>query len=92
MNTHAGWAVVQQGQGWWYPLVMARDPRDLKRLAAELAALTPEERALVLAEVRQHHAPRPLPKDFRPPVLKASGGRWIGGDLRRESLYGDDGR
>ena len=71
---------------------MARELRDLKWLADELAALTPEERALVLAEVNQGHAARPLPKDFRPPVLKGSGGRWIGGDLRRESLYGDDGR
>ncbi len=64
----------------------------MKRLADELASLSPEERGRVLAEVRQHHTARPLPKDFRPPVLRASGGRWIGGDLRRESLYGDDGR
>jgi phage-related minor tail protein len=71
---------------------MARDPRDLKRLADELTALTPEERARVLAQVRQQRAARPLPKDFKPPVLTASGGRWVGGDLRRESLYGDDGR
>lgn len=71
---------------------MARSPRDLKRLADELAALTPEDRARVLAEVRTRQAPRPLPKDFHPPILKASGGRWIGGDLRRESIYGDDGR
>ena len=71
---------------------MARDPRDLKRLAEELASLSPEDRARVMAEIRHRHAARPLPKSFRPPLLKASGGRWIGGDLRRESLYGDDGR
>lgn len=71
---------------------MARDSRDLKRLAEELASLSPEDRARVMTEVRRGHAARSLPKDFRPPILKASGGRWIGGDLRRESLYGDDGR
>ncbi|MFO0582056.1 MAG: hypothetical protein U0229_07290 [Anaeromyxobacter sp.] len=71
---------------------MARDARDLKRLAEELANLTPEERERVLADVRARHASRPLPQDFHPPVLKASAGRWIGGDLQREDLYGDDGR
>jgi hypothetical protein len=71
---------------------MARDPRDLKRLAEELASLSPEDRARVMAEIRHRHGARPLPKGFRPPLLKASGGRWIGGDLRRGSLYGDDGR
>jgi hypothetical protein len=71
---------------------MARDPRDLKRLADELAALTPEEFAGVLADVRSRRRPRPLPKDFRPPVLRDSGGRWIGGDLRRQCTYDDDGR
>jgi hypothetical protein len=67
---------------------MARDARDLHRLAQELAALTPEERARVLSEATRL---RPPPRDFSPPVLRG-GGRWVGGDLRRESLYGDDGR
>jgi hypothetical protein len=71
---------------------MARDPRDLKRLAEELAGLTPEERSLVLADVARRSPPRPLPKDFRPPVFQRSGGRWIGGSLRREEMYGDDER
>ena len=71
---------------------MARDPRDLKRLADELAGLSPEERARVLADVVLRARLRPLPRDFRFPVLPRSGGRWIGGSLRREDLYGDDGR
>jgi hypothetical protein len=71
---------------------MAHDPRDLKRLADELAALTPEELASVLADVRSRRLARPLPKDFRPPILRDSGGRWIGGDLRRDNTYDDDGR
>jgi hypothetical protein len=71
---------------------MARDPRELKRLADEFANLTPDERALVLADVAGRRAPRPLPKDFRPPTFRRSGGAWIGGSLRREELYGDDER
>jgi hypothetical protein len=71
---------------------MARDQRDLKRLADELASLTAEERASVLADVARRRLVRPLPRDFRPPVFKDTGGRWIGGTLRREDIYGDDGR
>lgn len=71
---------------------MACDPRGLRRLADDLASLSPEDRARVLAEVRQRQERRPLPEGFRPPVLEANGGRWIDGDLRRESLSGEDGR
>lgn len=71
---------------------MARDQRDLERLADELAALSPEERARVLADVTRRDRLRPLPRDFRFPVLERSGGRWIGGSLRREDMYGDDER
>lgn len=70
---------------------MARDARDLHRLAQELAALTPEERDRVLAEAAQRDVLRPPPSNFSPPVL-SGGGVWVGGDLRRESMYGDDGR
>ncbi len=70
---------------------MARTAEDLHRLAQELAALTPEERAHVIADAARRERLRPLPKDFVPPALKG-GVRWVGGDLRRETLYGDDGR
>lgn len=69
---------------------MARDPRDLRRLAQELAALSPEERARVIADATRARL-RPLPKGFTPHVLRG-GTHWVGGDLRREDLYGDDGR
>jgi hypothetical protein len=69
---------------------VARDPRDLRRLAQELAALSPEERARVIADATRARL-RPLPKGFTPPVL-SGGTRWIGGDLHREDLFGDDGR
>lgn len=70
--------------------MMARDARDLRRLAEELAALTPEERERVIADATRDMRFPPPPIDFKPPVIK--GGKWVGGDLRRESLYGDDGR
>jgi hypothetical protein len=70
---------------------MVRTAKDLHRLAQELAALTPEESARVLAEAARRERLRPPPKDLTPPVLRG-GTRWIGGDLRRESIYGDDGR
>ena len=71
---------------------MARDKKLLKRLATLLARLTPDERLRVLARVDRLGRRRPLPQDFRPPVIAQSGGRWIGGSLRREEMYGDDGR
>jgi hypothetical protein len=71
---------------------MPRRRRDLRRLIEELAALTPEERAQVIEQAAKSVEPfRPLPKGFKLPVLKG-GTRWIGGSLRREDIYGDDGR
>jgi hypothetical protein len=70
---------------------MARDARDLHRLAQELAALSPEERARVLSEAMRRDRLHPPPRAFSPPIL-SGGGRWVGGDLRRESLYSNDGR
>jgi hypothetical protein len=70
---------------------MARDPRDLERLARELAALTEEERACVLAEAGRAARLQAPPRGFKPPLL-AGGTGWTGGSLRREDLYDDDGR
>jgi hypothetical protein len=69
---------------------MARDRRELDRLAAELAQLTADERAEVIADaMRRSHGRRT--NGFEPPVL-AGGTEWIGGSLSRAQLYGDDGR
>jgi len=69
---------------------MGRDPDELRRLARKLAALTPEERARVIAEATRDEIQfKPLPRDFKPPLLKL-GGPWAGGTLRREEIYGDD--
>jgi hypothetical protein len=71
---------------------MARSPRELRRLAAELRALTPEERERVIEQATRAAEPvKPLPKDLTLPVLRG-GTRWIGGTLTREDIYGDDGR
>jgi hypothetical protein len=71
--------------------MMARDARDLRRLAEELAALTPEEREKVIAYATRGGAQfLPPPIDFKPPLIQ--GGTWVGGDLRRESFYDHDGR
>ena len=74
-----------------YIVQMARDPKELHRLADELASLTSEERAEVIIEVKRRKEFKPMPRDFKPPKLGA-GGTWVGGSLRREELYGDDRR
>jgi hypothetical protein len=60
-------------------MAVARDPRNLRRLARDLAALSPDERAQVIAKATRARL-RPLLKGFAPPVL-SGGTRWIGGDL-----------
>jgi hypothetical protein len=70
---------------------MARDPKELQRLTDDLAALTPEERAKVVADATRLEKFRPPPRDWVPPVL-TGGTHWDGGSLRREELYEDDGR
>jgi hypothetical protein len=47
-------------------------------------------RALAAGRARNQE-PQPRPEDWEPPRLRV-GGRWIGGSLRREEIYGDDGR
>jgi hypothetical protein len=74
----------------YHSRMAARSSEQLAQLAHELATLTREERAKVLA-----HAARlgesPKPRKFVAPKL-SGGTRWIGGELGREHLYGDDGR
>jgi hypothetical protein len=68
----------------------ARNSEHLAQLAHELANLTREERATVLAHVARLGEPQ-TPRKFVAPKL-SGGTRWIGGELGREHLYGDDGR
>jgi hypothetical protein len=87
-----GARLVAAGVGEEYILRMARDRKDLDRIATELASLTPEERAQVIARASVGRPVfRPPPKGWRPPVL-SGGGTWTGGNLTREEIYDDDGR
>jgi len=72
-------------------LVMAsRSSEHLAHLAQELAQLTREDRAKVLADAARLSGLRDHGKFIRP---RLTGGTvWVGGDLTREQFYGDDGR
>lgn len=70
---------------------MVRAPKVLQRLVQELATLEPSERARVVADAARHTRPEPRSVSLTIPVLKG-GTAWIGGDQRREELYGHDGR
>jgi hypothetical protein len=70
---------------------MARSRKELDKLASELASLSPEERARVLALASRGERLRPPPAGFSIPVLTGGTG-WVAGTLRREDLYGPDGR
>lgn len=69
---------------------MART-KDLQSLARELAQLEPSERARVMADAARSDGSRPRELLLSMPMLRG-GTEWIGSDLRREDLYGDDGR
>lgn len=68
----------------------ARSSEHLDHLARELASLTREDRAKVLARAASLGQCR-TPRKFVAPKL-SGGTQWIGGELDREYLYGDDGR
>jgi hypothetical protein len=70
---------------------MAADPKNLERLVMELAELDPAERARLVAEAARRAKSLSQRSAFRRPTL-TGGNAWIGGDLRREDFYGDDGR
>lgn len=63
----------------------------LSRFARELAALPPEERTWVITEAMRQARFYPPPPGWRPPLL-TGGKAWDEGSLRRENLYGDEGR
>lgn len=70
---------------------MTADPKHFERLVRELAELRPVERARLVAEAVKRAKRLPGSAPFRRPTL-GGGHEWIGGDLRREEIYGDDGR
>ncbi len=71
-------------------LMASRSSEQLAHLAQELAQLTREDRAKVLADAARLSGSREPGKFIIP---KLTGGTvWVGGDLRRDQFYGDDGR
>ena len=74
-----------------YTQVMAADPKNLGRLVMELAELDPTERARLVAEAARRAKSLSQRTAFRRPTL-TGGNAWVGGDLRREDLYDDDGQ
>ena len=70
---------------------MATDPKHLERLARELAELPDIERARLVAEAARRAKQLREHVTFQRPTLCGETG-WIGGDLQREDLLGDDGR
>jgi hypothetical protein len=70
---------------------MARSRKELQRLAEEIAALSREERDRVFALASQRESLQPPSAGFTVPLL-SGGTAWIGGAIRREELYGADGR
>jgi hypothetical protein len=57
----------------------------------ELAELDPADRARLVAEAARRAKSLTQRSAFRRPTL-SGGNVWVGGDLRRDDLYGDDGR
>lgn len=74
-----------------YSSEMAADPKHLERLIEELSQLPERERARLVAEATRRSKTLPKTGAFRRPLLNG-GEAWVGGDIRREELYDDDGR
>ena len=84
-------SALGEGQLLRYSLQMAaQNSENLEHLARELAKLTVEDRAKVLANVARLNDPR-APAKLTVPKL-SGGSAWTGGELTREQLYSDDGR
>lgn len=74
-----------------YARDMASNPDDFERLTRELAQLAPVDRARIVAAAARRAKKLETGLHFRRPTL-AGGDGWVGGELSREELYGDDGR
>ncbi len=70
---------------------MAQRSEELERLVRELAQLEPIEQARVVARASRLRREAVPPGKLVAPTLRG-GVEWVGGDLSRETIYGDDGR
>jgi hypothetical protein len=69
----------------------ASEPRRRRQEKPDLARCDVRTRPVAPSPSEAPHPVPGLPDDWEPPVLRA-GGTWIGGSLRREDIYDDDGR
>ena len=84
-------AMVADLELFGYARGVASDPKDLDRLARELAELPAIDRARLVAEAARRAKRLQTESQFRRPTL-TGGDVWVGGGLGRDELYGDDGR
>lgn len=71
--------------------VMAQRDDRLDQLVRDLAELDPADQARVVAEAARLRKATTKASRLVLPVLHG-GSQWVGGELSREALYGDDGR
>lgn len=70
---------------------MAQSNEHLEALVRELAELNPAEEEQVVARAARLRKTKARGSRLVIPVL-SGGSQWVGGDLGREGIYGDDGR
>lgn len=72
-------------------LRMAQSSERLEQLVRELAQLDSTDRSRVVARAARLRMRTEGARKLTIPILRG-GTKWIGGDLGRDAIYGDDGR
>jgi hypothetical protein len=70
---------------------MAQSSEQLEQLVRELAQLDSVDRSRVVARAARLRMRTESASKLTIPILRG-GNKWIGGDVDREAIYGDDGR
>lgn len=70
---------------------MAQSSERLERLVRELAQLDSADQSRVVARAARLRMRTARASKLTIPILHG-GSKWIGGDVRREAIYDDDGR
>src|SRR5512145_569603 len=70
---------------------MAQSSERLEQLVRELAQLDSVDQSRVVARAARLRMRSERPSKLTIPTLRG-GSKWIGGDVSREAIYGDDGR
>jgi len=70
---------------------MAQSSEHLEQLVTELAQLDSADQSRVVARAARLRMRTERASKLTIPILRG-GSKWIGGDVGREAIYGDDGR